>query len=158
MKSQELSRQLQRINDLVSKTDQACSTNLELQAHWAKYICILTAGFLENALKDIYIDYADRQVSQPIAKFVGSKLSSIRNPKTERFLEIAGAFKDEWVAELTTFTEDEGRKEAIDSIMVNRHLIAHGKTHNSSISLAQMKSYLAKAIEVIELIEEQCLR
>lgn len=158
MRNLELSRQLQRINDLISKTDLACSTNLEMQAHWAKYICVLTAGFLENALKDIYIDYAKRQVSQPIAKFVGSQLSSIRNPKTDRFLIIAGAFKEDWVTELDTFVGDEGRREAIDSIMTNRHQIAHGKTHNSSISLAQMKSYLTKAIEVIELIEDQCQR
>jgi RiboL-PSP-HEPN len=156
MKSLNLSKELQRINDLVTKTNEACSTNLEMQSHWAKYICILSAGFLENALKDTYTGYATKQVSQPVAKFVASKLSSIKNPKTERFLEIAGAFKEDWVTELSSYVQQNGRQEAIDSIMNNRHLIAHGKMQNSNISLVQIKAYLAKAVEVIDFIEQQC--
>ena len=50
--------------------------------------------------------------------------------------------------------DEEGRKDAIDSIMANRHLIAHGK--NSGISLVRVKDYLEKSIEVIEFIENQC--
>ena len=156
MKSQEISRQLQRINGLIAKTDEACGSNLEMQSHWAKYICILAAGLLENAIKDVYSDYAKRQVSQPIAKFVNSNLSRIRNPKTELFIETAGAFKDHWKQELTDYVDLEGRREAIDSIMNQRHLIVHGSVHNSNISLTQIKSYLSKAVEVVEFIEKQC--
>jgi hypothetical protein len=47
-----------------------------------------------------------------------------------------------------------GRKDAIDSIMNNRHLIAHGK--DSGITVARVNDYLRKCIEVIEFIEAQC--
>ena len=50
--------------------------------------------------------------------------------------------------------EDNGRKDAIDSIMSNRHLIAHGK--DSTISLVRVSEYLKKSVEVVEFLEHQC--
>jgi len=45
-------------------------------------------------------------------------------------------------------------RDAIDAIMANRHLIAHGK--DSGISLVRVEQYLKKSIEVVEFIETQC--
>jgi hypothetical protein len=45
-------------------------------------------------------------------------------------------------------------EDAIDAIMSNRHLVAHGK--DSGISLARVSVYLRKSVEVIEFIEKQC--
>lgn len=158
MHNRELAKQLQRIHDLIKRTDEACGGNLELQSQWAKYICVLSAGFLENALKEIYIEFANKKVSQPVANFVSSKLSPIRNPKSPLFLETAAAFYSIWRDELEVYLEDNGRGAAIDSIMANRHLIVHGQYNDSRISLVQIKGYLAKAIEVIDFIEQQCAR
>ena len=46
-----------------------------------------------------------------------------------------------------------GRKDAIDTIMANRHLIVHGK--NSGITVARVSDYLDKAEEVLEFLEKQ---
>jgi hypothetical protein len=158
MLNRELSRQLQRLQDLIKKADDACDGKIELQAHWARYICVLSAGFLENAIKEVYADFARKQVSQPVANFVSSKLSPIRSPKAQLFLDIAAAFNATWRDELEIYLNDNGRGDAIDSIMANRHLIAHGKHYNSNISFVRVNEYLDKAIEVIEFIEQQCAR
>lgn len=158
MLNRELSRQIQRLQDLIDKADVACGTSIELRAGWAKYICVVSAGLLENAIKELYIDFAGKKVSHPIASFVASKLSPIRNPKAEVFLVTAAAFNPTWRAELEVYMADDGRGDAIDSIINHRHLIAHGKSHQSSISLARIKEYLGKAIEVLEFIEQQCAR
>jgi hypothetical protein len=158
MQNRELTKQLQTLNNLIKKTGEACGGNLELQAEWAKYICVLSAGFLENAIKEIYLDFANRKVSAPLAKYVSSTISPIRSPKSSRFLEIAGAFNSDWKDELENFGTLKGGLEAIDSIMGNRHLIAHGKSKDSKMSLANLKEYLAKSADVLELIEEQCNR
>jgi hypothetical protein len=71
---------------------------------------------------------------------------------------MTAAFSDVWSAELETYANDNGRGEAIDSIMVNRHLIAHGQYQDSRISLSQIKEYLGKAVEVLVFIEIQCNR
>lgn len=66
------------------------------------------------------------------------------------------AFDQAWANELEIFLDNDSasRKDAIDSIMANRHLIAHGR--NTSISVARVRDYLDKAVEVIEFIETQC--
>jgi RiboL-PSP-HEPN len=158
MHNREIARQFQRLQALIKKCDEATAENIELQAHWAKYLCILSAGLLENAIKEIYMDYARNQTSRPIASFISSILSPIRNPKSQKFLEIAMSFNPLWKDELEKYLSDEGRGDAIDTIIGNRHLIAHGKGHNSNISLVQIKEYVAKAEEVLEYIEEICKR
>ncbi len=156
MRNREISRQLQRLDSIITRTNDACRDNIEIQAYWAQYICILSAGLLENALKEIYSEFAYRTVSEPIANFVSSTLGQIRNPKTQRFIETATAFKSDWKEDLENFLDTDGRREAIDTIMLNRHLIAHGKNQNCNISLAQIKEYLSEAVEVIDFIEDQC--
>lgn len=138
MHNREIARQFQRLQDLVKKSDEATAGAIELQAQWAKYLCILSAGLLENAIKEIYIEYAQNQVSKPIANFISSLLSPTRNPKSQKFLEIAAAFNPAWKVELENYLNDDGRGDAIDSIMNHRHLIAHGKSHNSNISLGRV--------------------
>lgn len=154
MKTQSLTTQYQQLRWLVEQAEKFNVDQLELRAHWARYLCVLSAGFIENALKDVYAKYA-RSRSQPaIADFVEATLRRIQNPKASRFLETAAAFNKDWEDDLRNYLEDEGRKEAVDAIMSNRHLIAHGK--DSGITLARLVEYLSKSVQVIEYIEEQC--
>jgi hypothetical protein len=154
MKSQELSRQLERIESLFQRAQDACGDNVEMLSHWAKYLCVLAAGFLENALQDTYSRFVRQSSSEAVQNYATSQLAKILNPKTGRFLEIAGAFKKSWSEDLKVFVDDSGRREAIDSIMQNRHQIAHGQS--SDVTLVRVRDYLAKSVQVIEFIESQC--
>ena len=154
MRSQELTRQLQILSECFRKTSSAVGGDLEMQAHWARYLCVLSAGFIENALAEIYTEFVRRAASEPVANHASSVVSKVQNPKAQKFVETAAAFKARWGEELEAFLEEKGRRDAIDSIMANRHLIAHGK--NSGITVARLQSYLSKAIEVVEYVENQC--
>lgn len=154
MENWALKKELHRIRDLLSKTTAASAGDLELQAHWARYICILAAGFLENAIKIIYVEFVKQITPEPVASYTCQRLSKIQNPNTPRFLNLAGAFKDQWRDELEKYVDEGGRREAIDSIMNNRHQIAHGR--NVGITIAQVSNYLTRSVEVIEFIETQC--
>lgn len=154
MKLQTLSSQHQRLCWLISEADKFEADQLELQAHWARYTCVLSSGFIENALKEVYARYA-RSCSNPaVANYVESTLSKIQNPKASRFVEVARLFNKDWAESLNAFLESDGRKDAIDAIMANRHLIAHGK--DSGITLVRLNEYLSKSVQVIEFIETQC--
>ena len=158
MQNREISIQIQRLESLIDRSTEATGENIDLRGEWAKYLCVLAAGLLENSIKQIYSEFASRTVAKPIASFVSSNLSPIRSPKAQKFLDIAGAFSVLWGSELENYLNDKGRREAIDSIMGNRHLIAHGQYRNSNISMAQMKDYFAKVLEVLEFIDGQCAR
>ncbi len=155
MQNQELLRQLQSIRSLIAKTNVVTGNNIELQKHWGRYLCVLAAGFLENAISEVYIEFVKKASSPQVSNFARRTLENIQNPKSYKFIETARAFSPKWGDELEKFfNQNESRKDAIDSIINNRNLIAHGK--HSAISVARVKEYLDKSVEVIEFIEKQC--
>ena len=123
------SSQRQKLAWLLDQAKQFNNSD-ELQAHWARYLCVFTAGFIENALANVCSAYARSIASPEISNYVEATLRKIQNPKSQRFLETARAFNTDWDKSLSEFLDKYGRKEAIDSIMTNRHLIAHGKDGN----------------------------
>ncbi len=154
MRSRSLISQKQRLDWLIGEAPKFQGDQLELQSHWARYLCVLAAGFLENALSEVYSKYAKTSANPQVSNYVEAVLGKIQNPKSRKFLDTARAFDRSWEESLLTFIDTDGRKDAIDAIMSNRHLIAHGK--DSGISLARVQEYLKKSIEVIEFIETQC--
>ena len=154
MRNQEIARQIQRFDSLYRKASDACNENLDLQSHWARYLCIMLSGLIENSIKEIYSDYITKNAAKAVADYSISYLSTVSNPKTEKILSIVGTFKKEWQQQLEIYVSDEGRKDAIDSIMANRNLIAHGK--DVGITLARLNQFFKRTIEVLEQIENQC--
>ncbi len=68
-------------------------------------------------------------------------------------LQLTGLFSLEWKDNLETATEGE-LADAINSIVSNRHNLAHGR--DVGVSLVYMKSWYEKATKVIKLIEDLC--
>jgi len=151
----ELNKQLRELHRLIDNTKAATAADLELQAHWARYICVRSSGFLENAIEEIFGAFVRGAASQPVVNFATRALGRVQNPKAGRFIEIAESFKPSWKAGLEGFLQDDGRDEAINSIMTNRHKIAHGE--DSDITMARVIQYLNKSVKVLEFIEQQCL-
>lgn len=155
MQSPQLNKQYKQILKLIEDTRVSCGDSLELQGHWGKYICILAAGFLENAIGEVYIPLVSSSSSSAVSNFTQRVLEKIQNPKSSKFVEIARSFKKEWGEELENFLNaDADLKDSIDSIMRIRHLIAHGK--NTSVSVVKVKEYLERSVHIIEFIEKQC--
>lgn len=157
MRNSGLKSQHQKISNLIQSTQEFSHEDIELQGHWAKYLCVLAVGFLENAIKEVYANYAKISAKPEVYTFTRNKLKFIRSPKASTFVSTARSFKKEWGEELDRYFEnDQSAKGAIDSLINQRHLIAHG--NNSSISIAQVNDYLERSIAVVEFIENQCNR
>lgn len=154
MKNREVVRQTQSLQALVKKSQVATGGDIEIQAHWAKYLCVLAAGLLENTLVELYGDYCRKAASPAVANFSVAALGRIQNPKSQAFIDVSAAFNKAWGTALESFIEEDGRKEAINSIMANRHLIAHGRS--SGITIARVSEYLGKVLDVFEFVEKQC--
>jgi hypothetical protein len=128
-------------------------TDLELQAHFSRYLCILVAGFLETSIRRFYSRYARNGASPQVANYVEIHLKWFQNPTMNKILDVARAFDPSWETQLRLDTEGD-LKDAIESIMANRHNIAHGGA--TGISYAVIKNYYDRSIKVLELIEKQC--
>ena len=155
MRNHELAGQLSRLRQLIDRTGKA-TRDIELQAHWARYLCVVAAGFLENGLQTIYSDFAGQSASVPVARYVSARLSRVSNPNAQRFVDVAGAFNPRWREELEEYlnADTPSRKDALDSIMNNRNQISHGGT--TGITVHRVRDYLNRSVEVLEFIEDQC--
>lgn len=152
MKKIIVSRYRQRLDHLFKQIG-GFSEDIEMQAHWAQYICVLVSGFLEISVRSIYSEYAYTKAEHKVANFVENELKSFQNPKMEKILELTRSFSPEWEKFLREKTEGE-LKDAVDSIVANRNRIAHGE--DVGITYHRIKGYYQDAIKVIELIDNQC--
>lgn len=150
MTNQELSSQKQKIDSLfvVAST----FTDAEIQSHWAKYICVLASGFLENSVRTLVGQYVNKKTQKPIANFVVGNINTFRNPKMESILQVVGRFDGTWREKLEKNLTSE-MSTAVTSIVANKNLIAHGKS--VGLTCATMKGYFKDAVKFVELLEKQ---
>ena len=128
-------------------------TDAEEQAHWSRYLCVLVSGYIEVSVAEIYSDLAARKSHPAVASNVGSRLRRFQNAKMQQVCNLLRTFDSDVGAAVEDATNGE-LKDAIDSIVANRNLIAHGA--DVGISFVRISDYYAKAKTVVRLIEDTC--
>lgn len=123
------------------------SSDPELQSDFAKYLCVLVSGYLESALCALLLSYSQRRSSPEVASFVERQLGPWTNPKSEKIIDLFGAFNQDWREDLTQFLVDQ-RKDSVNSLVALRHKIAHGESVGTSLS--QIKSHYRVVNEVVD--------
>jgi hypothetical protein len=144
-------RRVEQINYLFDKARKTSNDDPEIQAHWAKYLCVLCAGLVETSVPEIFGKRAKAKAEQRIADFVLRSLEKVQNPKCSKLIEVAGRFHKDWAVEIDKYVSADGRREAVDAIMQHRNQIAHGR--KSDITLVRLKDIFKKAVTVLEHIE-----
>jgi hypothetical protein len=152
MKNAEISRQIQSLDALMKKATSS-TKDVELLSHWARYFCVRVAGVIENGVAEIFSEFVVRTSARQVGNYASSRLRTVQNPNTEKIITIAQSFDAHWASALIKYLEENGRKDAIDSVMNNRHQIAHGK--DVGVTVASVREYFVKSIEVLEFIEAQ---
>ncbi len=144
----------QRLDNLYAKV--ALVPTPQEQVEWSKYLCVLTAGFIEDSLRALILDYSKNNASLKIQRFVEKEISYVTNCKTERILEVLNKFDPKWTTTFETEIKnsspiDKEVKDSIDSIVSNRHLIAHGKSVGLTYSkVKKYYGYCTRAIQILE--------
>ncbi len=150
----ELTRQNKRIQTLILKAKEF-EPDDELRSHLAKYLCVLTTGFIENAIYHVFSDIAQKSCPPSVAlTYTKTQLYKIQNTKTEKIKEITKAFNPEWWNDgLRDFLQLENRSTAINYLFTERNNIAHGR--DSEITIDKLEEYLKKIIEVVQYLENE---
>lgn len=123
----------------------------EVRSHYARYLCVLCSGFIEVAIRTIFVDYA-RRTAVTTSDYVSRQLRGFRNPKSEEITQIIIAFDKTW-SETFIREVDGAPSDSINSIVDNRNQIAHGE--NVGISYHTIKEYHDNAMKVIRLIDDK---
>jgi hypothetical protein len=144
-------RQQQRLDELFNRVKDL--PDPELQAHWCRYLCVLVCGFLENSVELSLAEYTKRRADESVSNFVEAKLGGFQNPRMGAILDLFGCFSPEWRASLNSATQGQ-LSDSVNSIVGNRHKIAHGDS--VSLSLSSLKAYYKDSLRVVEIISSIC--
>lgn len=150
----ELTTQFTKIQNLITKV-KAFEPDDEIRSHLAKYLCVLSSGFIENAIYHTFSDIAQRSCQTSVVlTYTKGQLYKLQNTNTEKIKEVTKSFNPEWWENgLRDFLQDENRSTAINYIFKDRHNIAHGR--DSDITIDKLEEYLVKTVEVIKYLENE---
>jgi len=128
----------------------ALGSDPEIQAHFARYLCVLASGFLEVSVRSILTEYSKSRAVPEIANFVEESLDEFQNPKMQKILDWLRCFSAVWADEVERKTNGQ-LKDSVDSIVANRHQIAHGAS--VGVTPARVRAFYEDAVKVVEMIE-----
>lgn len=124
--------------------------DIEMQSQWARYLCVLVSGFMEESIRAIIGDYAIARSSREIANYVERKLSRETNLNMSKIVGLLSQFDTDMGKELEKRTNGE-LKDAVDSVIANRHTIAHGR--DVSVSYVRIYDWYKKTVKVIDIVD-----
>lgn len=124
---------------------------LEARADFARYLCVLVSGYLEQSVNELLFEHCRQQASESVQRYARWHLVRFGNATKGNIVAVCGRFDESWGEDLEHFIVDE-RAAAVGSIVKERHRIAHGE--NSDISYVRVRDYREKIDEVIDRIAE----
>ncbi len=148
----EVTRLKQRLDATFQRVKGAAS-DLELQADFARYLCVLVSGYLEKAVAELVLEHARRTGGPTLQRFVELRTSRFANANSQRLQELLGSFDPDWQSSMNAFLADE-LKDAVDSLVDLRNSIAHGES--VGVTYQRISEYYGRVQKVIDRIADMC--
>lgn len=114
---------LQRKLDATFQRAAGIQGDLELLADFARYLCVLVSGFLEQSVRELVLEHTRKKASPTVQRYVESRLRRFTNAKAQRLIDLVGSFDTDWRRDLEDYLVDE-RKAAVDSVIDLRNTIS----------------------------------
>ncbi|AWB32395.1 HEPN domain-containing protein [Orrella marina] len=118
----------------------------ELRADFARHLCVLVSGFIDQTIKNYTIEYVRKRSSVTVTNHVSKAVTNLTNLKAEKLISHLLSFDPNWKPKLEVLIADE-RKAAVDSVITLRHGIAHGKP--GDVTIARISNYYAEVGKVM---------
>ena len=143
----EVYRRRAQLDQTFKRIDRIDTRELELRSDFAKYLCVLLSGYCEKAIQELAMACCRRMAGGPVLNFALARLDWSSNAHSETVLKLVSAFDASWGDDLQAFLTPE-RKEALNSVVGLRNVIAHGG--HVTVSYAQIREYRDQVEEVID--------
>lgn len=145
-----------RIENLL-KSYVAEDSSPETQAHNAKYLAVLVSGYLEQAMKELLLQYASQGSRRQISRYVEETWPISKNMNTENIKTILGQFNSKWSDNFLKWLKEEDkdyRKSDINSVVSWRNSIAHGQESNTNgVTLVSVRRVFSTISELVLFID-----
>ena len=145
---------IMRLHQITAKLDRVFASTAqindeEVKSHLSRYLCVLTSGYIEESLKIIIRDYISSKSHPNIINYVSSKIKNTTSLNFNNICVFLNNFNDDWKAQFEDQISDE-EKDSINSIVANRHLIAHG--HDVGVSYVGIANWYNNTKSVVSKI------
>lgn len=151
MNSTSAQRLLDGIDQTIKDIDSIVGSNYLVDSYLAKFLVVHISGIYEQAIENIFIDFADQNTSRTeLVTYVENCLDRyFRNPNFRKIIELIEAFGNTvWKDEIKNLSS-EGL--ALNSIVNNKNSLAHGQA--TTITLLDVKQFYTKSRLIIETID-----
>lgn len=125
----EVDRLRQRLDETFKRYAEL-PANTELQSDYARYLCVLVAGYVEQAVQELTIARCRRQASPSVQRYANGQLRRLQNVNPAKLSQTLASFEPKLAQDLeSTFAPE---LDALSSLVANRHAIAHGGSVGNS--------------------------
>jgi len=147
----EVDRQRQKLDATFQRASKI--TEPEVLSDFARYLCVLVSGFLEQAIIELILEHVRTHSHSSIQQHVEQRLRQFTTAKTQRIIELFGSFDANWRKDLEAYLVEE-YKAAVDSVVDLRQTVSHGRY--ADVTLVRIQNYYARVKDVIEHLANLC--
>lgn len=127
--------------------------DIEIQSDFARYLCVLVSGYLEQAVSELVVEHARRTGAPSLQRFVDQRTKGFTNAKCQKLCNLLGDFDPEWRGQLEAFVAGE-LKDAVDGVVSLRNRIAHGQS--VGVTYNTISEYYGRVRLVVNFIADLC--
>jgi hypothetical protein len=146
-------REKQRL-DATFKRASGVKGDAELSSDFARHLCVLVYGFLEQAIIELLIEYVRVRSAEEIQRHVGQRLRRFTTASPKNITELLGSFDIDLQKRLENFLVDE-YKDAVDSIVNLRQTVSHGRS--AGVTMSSVQRYYDRVKDVVDYVAELCI-
>lgn len=153
--SNELKQNFQiRINSLITQINSLNDdgNNDEIKSNLSRYLCILISGYIEKNFIHMLVKYFSVRNSPKIVRFITQTHKHTTNLKMKKIEDILSSFDTNWTTKLKDCQKYDEYAGAINSILDNRHKIAHGE--NTTVTVKSLRDWFEKINDFFEEINK----
>ena len=124
----------------------------ELLSDFARYLCVLVSGFVEQATIELLLEYVRNRSERSIQSYVERRVRRLSNLNTPKLISVLCSFDPEWRSKLEGFIVNE-YKDALDGIVDLRNTVAHGG-YAGGVTLSNVDGYYTRIKKIINRIAD----
>jgi hypothetical protein len=150
----EIDKQKKRLDATFERARKTMPDDAELLSDFARYFCVLVAGFLEQAMIEVALEHVRTHSHISVQRHVDTRLRRFTSANTQNIIELLGSFEADWRIDLEGYIVDE-YKDAINSVISLRHTIAHGRY--VGVTMVSVKDYYERVKNVVDHVADLCI-
>jgi hypothetical protein len=149
----EIDRQRKRLDATFERAAKA-GADPELLSDLARYLCVLVAGFMEQAVIEIALEHVRNHSQVSIQRHVENRLRRFTSANVQNVIDLLGSFDPDWRTDLEAYLVDQ-YEDAVNSIVNLRHTVAHGRF--TGVTMIRVQNYYQHVKQVVEHCTNLCI-